>query len=77
MPEKKNNKKRGRGWHGDPAVHAKAGKLGGQATAEEYGTQFYHEIGRKGGSMSGGNFKNDPGRASRAGQKGGKARGRT
>jgi uncharacterized protein len=66
--------KKGRGWHGDSKGHALAGKLGGQATAEEYGPQFYHEIGRKGGSVSSGNFKNNPQRASQAGRKGGRSR---
>lgn len=32
------------------------------------------EIASKGGSVSGGNFKNDPQRASEAGRKGGRAR---
>lgn len=41
----------GRGWHGDSAGHARAG--------------------RKGGQESGGNFKNNPQRASEAGRKGG------
>lgn len=69
-------KAKGRGWFGDSKGHAAAGKLGGQATAVEYGSEFYHEIGRKGGSVSPGNFKNDPARASRAGRKGGRSRGR-
>lgn len=25
------SKRKGRGWHGDPAGHAKAGRLGGRA----------------------------------------------
>lgn len=66
--------KKGRGWHGDAKGHAAAGRLGGQATAEEYGVQFYHDIGQRGGRVSRGNFKNDPARASLAGQKGGRAK---
>lgn len=77
MPMTKKMKSKGRGWHGDAAGHARAGRLGGQTTAEEYGAEFYHEIGRKGGSVSSGNFKNDPKRASLAGRKGGKARRRS
>jgi uncharacterized protein len=42
----KRNTGPGRGWHGDPEGHARAGQLGGR--------------------KSGGNFKNDPKRASAA-----------
>lgn len=48
-----------------------AGRKGGQATSETHGKEFYQEIGSKGGENSGGNFANDPQRASEAGQKGG------
>ena len=47
----------GRGWHGDPEGHRRAG--------------------RKGGRVSSGNFKNDPKRASIAGQRGGQKRSRS
>lgn len=68
------NKKRGRGWHGDSAGHAKAGKKGGQQTAKTHDESFYSEIGRRGGRVSPGNFKNDPRRAALAGQRGGRSR---
>ncbi len=67
--------KKGRGWHGDPKKHARVGRLGGLATANEYGnTSFYHDIGSIGGKLSPGNFKNNPQRAKEAGRRGGKAR---
>jgi|SRR5688500_16188330 general stress protein YciG len=75
--KKDTSKAKGRGWHGDPERHRMAGSLGGQATLEEMGTEFYSQIGRQGGSMSPGNFKNDPKRASIAGRKGGKSRKKT
>jgi uncharacterized protein len=65
----------GRGWHGDPEGHAKAGKKGGETVARERGKEFYEEIGSEGGKVSPGNFKNDPERAREAGRKGGEARG--
>lgn len=61
----------GRGWHGDPEGHARAGKKGGDKVSQERGPEFYEEIGKKGGENSPGNFKNNPGRASEAGRKGG------
>ena len=61
---------KGRGWHGDPDGHRVAGSKGGLATLEEMGADFYSEIGKTGGKVSPGNFKNDPKRASIAGQKG-------
>lgn len=66
--------KKGRGWHGDADGHQKAGQKGGQATARTHGQDFYSSIGRKGGSVSGGNFANNPQRARDAGRKGGRAR---
>lgn len=39
----------GRGWHGDPQGHSKAGRKGGQTTARTHGADFYKKIGRKGG----------------------------
>jgi general stress protein YciG len=62
----------GKGWHGDSKRHAEAGKKGGLATAKSRGNDFYSQIGAKGGSVSPGNFKNDPQKASLAGKKGGK-----
>lgn len=68
------NQNKGRGWHGDSDGHRRAGRKGGQKTAAEYGQEFYHIIGSKGGRVSGGNFKNDPARASEAGRKGGRSK---
>lgn len=70
---KRASKKKGRGWHGDPAGHAEAGQKGGQITADSYGQRFYQEIGRRGGRVSPGNFKNNPERAKSAGRKGGES----
>lgn len=70
MAEKKN----GRGWHGDPAGHAKAGKKGGQTTSGKFGSEFYRAIGGKGGEASGGKFEKGSERAKQAGKKGGEAR---
>lgn len=67
-------KTKGRGWHGDQAGHKKAGQKGGMATARSHDSQFYSEIGRKGGQASTGNFKKNPERARIAGQRGGRAR---
>ena len=69
--QKRRKKGLGRGWHGDSQGHADAGRKGGQTTAEEYGSEFYQEIGSLGGQVSPSNFKNDPRRASEAGRKGG------
>lgn len=71
---KSNSQKNGRGWYGDSAGHAKAGKKGGLQTAMTHDESFYSEIGRKGGRVSGGNFKNNPQRAAQAGRRGGKSR---
>lgn len=69
------SRKTGRGWHGDPKKHAAVGKLGGLTTASRFGeSSFYHDIGRIGGRLSPGNFKNSPSRAKEAGRKGGQAR---
>jgi uncharacterized protein len=63
------NKKQG--WTGDPQGHAAAGaQSSGNPNAADNLTD---EDRSKGGQMSSGNFKNDPQRASEAGQKGGKA----
>lgn len=47
----------GRGWHGDSAGHAKAGRKGGQVTSMTHDETFYSRIGRKGGKKSSGKFK--------------------
>lgn len=59
----------GRGWHGDPAGHAAAGRKGGEVVSRD--RQHMAEIGSKGGSASGGNFANNPQKAREAGKKGG------
>ncbi|XKG79817.1 general stress protein [Vreelandella aquamarina] len=48
-----------------------AGQKGGEKTAKIHDKEFYEDIGQKGGEKSGGNFANDPERASEAGKKGG------
>ncbi len=40
--------KKGRGWHGDPEGHAKAGKVGGEKVARD--RAYMAEIGRRGGT---------------------------
>lgn len=70
----KMKKGKGKGWHGDPMGHARAGKKGGQATASTHDETFYSEIGRKGGRVSPGNFANNPKRAAAAGRRGGLSR---
>lgn len=52
-----------RGNFGNPEQHSAAGKKGAKAQPTEAKA--------KGGSRSGGNFKNDPQRASEAGKMGG------
>lgn len=60
---------RGRGWYGDSQGHAKAGS---QSSGNPYAARNLTLADRKkGGKMSGGNFKNDPKRAREAGRKGG------
>jgi general stress protein YciG len=76
MPKKSKTRGQGKGWKGDPMGHARVGRLGGKATAQTHDETFYSTIGRLGGKVSPGNFANDPERARRAGQKGGRARGR-
>lgn len=47
-----------RGWHGDPQGHAQAGS---QSSGNQNAAQNLSDEDRaKGGSMSGGNFKNRP-----------------
>ncbi|MBW3538146.1 general stress protein [Candidatus Parcubacteria bacterium] len=67
----KQNKRDGRGFYGDPATHAKAGRKGGQATARQHGPEFYSEIGQRGGRASSGSFQKGSERARNAGRKGG------
>lgn len=56
----------GQGWHGDSEGHAQAGsQSSGNPNADE---NLSREDRQKGGSMSPGNFKNDPERASEAGE---------
>jgi uncharacterized protein len=58
---------KGRGWHGDPDGHARAGsKSSGNKQAAK---NLSREARSKGGKMSSGNFKNDPLRAREAGRK--------
>lgn len=67
-------KKKSSGWFGNSSAHAKSGRTGGKKTAKLYGEKFYKSIGKKGGRVSPGNFKNNPERAKVAGSRGGKAR---
>ena len=67
-------KKKLSGWFGNSLAHAYSGSKGGKKTAELYGGKFYKSIGKKGGRVSPGNFKNSPERAKVAGSRGGKAR---
>lgn len=55
----------------DEKTRARVARAGGEAVSRDRGHMA--EIGRKGGRASGGNFKNDPKRASRAGREGGRA----
>lgn len=60
----------GRGWHGDSAGHARAGRIGGQTSPGNFRNDT--DRARAAGKKSPGNFANDPGKASRAGRIGGK-----
>ena len=62
-----------RGNHGNPEQHAKAGKMGGEATAKSHDKTFYETIGTAGGKASSGSFVKGSERAREAGRKGGKA----
>lgn len=44
--------KNGRGWHGDATGHANAGRKGGLKTAKTHGSDFYRNIGKKGGKVA-------------------------
>lgn len=67
------NKNAGKGWHGDPEGHARAGRKGGMASSGNFKNDRSRAAaaGRLGGRVSPGNFKNNPERARRAGRKGG------
>lgn len=53
-----------------------AGRLGGEKVAQERGSEFYSEIGQRGGENSPGQFGKEQGAdPSEAGRKGGQARG--
>lgn len=60
----------GKGWHGDPAAHAAAGRRGGQISSGNFRNDPKRAAlaGKKGGALSPGNFKNDPERARAAGR---------
>ena len=66
----------GRGWHGDPEGHARAGEKGGEKVARERGSEFYQEIGEKGGEASPTKFKAGDPRTREIARKGGEASGR-
>lgn len=63
-------KTQGKGWHGDPEAHARAGRKGGSVSSGNFKNDPKRAAaaGRIGGSMSPGNFKNDPERARAAGK---------
>lgn len=65
----------GRGWHGDSAGHAKAGRLGGKVSGGNFAKD--REKASRAGSISGGNFANDRKKASLAGKIGGQRSPRT
>jgi hypothetical protein len=71
--ESKQRSSSGRGWHGDPTGHAKAGRKGGEATARNHNSKFYEEIGKRGGKVSSGSFQKGSERAREAGRKGGRS----
>lgn len=71
MPTKNQGSGPGRGWHGNSAGHAKAGRKGGQATARSRDRSFYENIGREGGRRSSGSFTAGSDRAREAGRRGG------
>lgn len=73
MQNNQSQTSRGRGWHGDPTGHAKAGQRGGEVTAKR-GSQFFRAIGGKGGRVSPTKFKVGDTRAKEAGRRGGQAR---
>lgn len=54
------DKGQGKGWHGDPEGHAKAGKKGGEQSGGNFKNdrEKASEAGRKGGESSGGGGRN-------------------
>lgn len=62
-------KTKGKGWFGNSAAHAAAGKLGGQKSGGNFknNPERAAAAGRIGGKVSSGNFKNSPTRARLAG----------
>lgn len=63
----------GKGWHGDPEAHARAGRKGGQVSTGNFkhSSERASKAGKIGGSVSPSNFKNNPELARLAGRKGG------
>lgn len=61
---------KGRGWHGDPKGHARAGRLGGQVSGGNFKNRPSEDA-RKAAKKSGGNFALNPARAVAAGRLGG------
>ncbi|MGF7229258.1 MAG: general stress protein [Candidatus Saccharibacteria bacterium] len=59
----------GRGWHGDSAGHAAAGRIGGQKSGGNFARDRVKAS--RAGSNSGGNFARDRKKASEAGKVGG------
>ncbi len=59
----------GRGWHGDSAGHAAAGRIGGQKSGGNFARDRVKAS--RAGSNSGGNFARDRKKASTAGRVGG------
>lgn len=73
LAPKTDSKVSGKGWHGDSAGHAAAGRKGGASSSGNFrnNPKRAAEAGRKGGRVSPGNFKHNPERARAAGRKGG------
>lgn len=70
----KGKKRNQGGWFGDSEGHAKAGRKGGEASQRSNNAhELTSEERSRGGSNSPGNFKYNPGRASKAGRKGGQS----
>ncbi|QQS69475.1 general stress protein [Candidatus Saccharibacteria bacterium] len=67
--------KPGKGWHGDSAGHARAGRKGGKISSGNFknNPERASAAGKIGGAVSPGNFKNNPERAREAGRKGGQS----
>lgn len=70
---------KGKGWHGDPAGHAQAGRKGGAVSSGNFknNPKRAAAAGQIGGRVSPGNFKNNPERARAAGRKGGSKKSRS